>query len=185
MARTLGLEFYKTPDGEVLYKRAGESVTTLSPGDSLVNELITIIRERYPEAFKALSDIYSQSIKNPRYFSFQVVNRFIRCNFGEYNTQTIDVDFTGLFNFEEVPCPLRGECRWEGIICKPKLTTTLTPREIEVAKLIKNGLKTSQIAEQLFISEHTVHRHRENIKAKIQANTMADIATYVTKNFKE
>lgn len=185
MARALGLEFYKTPNGDVLYKRAGESVSPLSPGDSLVEELITVIRERYPEATKALSELYSQSIKNPRYFTWQIVSRFIRCNFGEYNCQTIDVDFTGLFNFEEVSCPLRGECRWEGIICKPTLTTTLTPREVEVAKLIKAGLKTSQIAEQLFISEHTVHRHRENIKAKIQANTMADIATYVTNNLKD
>lgn len=185
MANTLGIEFYKTPDGEILYKREGESVKPLSPGDSLVDEIVTVIRDRYPEAFKAMSENYSKSLKNPRYFSFQVVSRFIRCNFGEYNNQTIDVDFTGGFNFEEVSCPLRGECRWEGIICKPKLTTTLTIREVEVAKLIKDGYKTSEIAEQLFISEHTVNRHRENIKAKIKAKTMADIATYVNKNIKD
>ena len=42
--------------------------------------------------------------------------------------------------------------------CEP---TNLTEREIEIVKLIANGLKTRDIAEQLHLSPHTVHTHRK------------------------
>jgi ATP/maltotriose-dependent transcriptional regulator MalT len=43
----------------------------------------------------------------------------------------------------------------------------LTPRELEVLKLIAQGLSNSDIAQQLVISEHTVHRHQANIYQKL------------------
>jgi predicted ATPase/DNA-binding CsgD family transcriptional regulator len=45
--------------------------------------------------------------------------------------------------------------------------TALTPRELEVLKLIAQGLSNSGIAQQLVISEHTVHRHQANIYQKL------------------
>jgi len=43
----------------------------------------------------------------------------------------------------------------------------LTDRELEVFRLIGEGTTTGIIAEQLFLSVHTVDRHRENIKRKL------------------
>ena len=43
----------------------------------------------------------------------------------------------------------------------------LTPREIEVASLVRGGKTTRQIAERLFISENAVAVHRRNIRAKL------------------
>jgi len=43
----------------------------------------------------------------------------------------------------------------------------LTDRELEVFRLIGEGTTTGAIAEQLFLSVHTVDRHRENIKRKL------------------
>ena len=43
----------------------------------------------------------------------------------------------------------------------------LTDRELEVFRLIGEGSTTGVIAEQLFLSVHTVDRHRENIKRKL------------------
>jgi len=43
----------------------------------------------------------------------------------------------------------------------------LTPREIEVLKLLKIGLTNSQIGQELFISTLTVKRHVENIIIKL------------------
>jgi len=43
----------------------------------------------------------------------------------------------------------------------------LTPREIEVLRLISDGLNNQAIAERLFISEHTVHRHVANALTKL------------------
>jgi DNA-binding NarL/FixJ family response regulator len=46
----------------------------------------------------------------------------------------------------------------------------LTPRELEVLELIRDGTKNKQIADQLGISETTVNFHIRNIVDKLQAN---------------
>ena len=45
----------------------------------------------------------------------------------------------------------------------------LTPREIEILRSIADGSSNQAIAEKLFISEHTVHRHVANILSKLNA----------------
>jgi DNA-binding NarL/FixJ family response regulator len=52
---------------------------------------------------------------------------------------------------------------------------TLTDRELEVFRLIGLGVTTSAIADQLFLSTHTVDTHRENIKKKLGAKTGAEL----------
>jgi two-component system response regulator NreC len=44
---------------------------------------------------------------------------------------------------------------------------SLTAREREVLSLIANGLTTQQIAERLFLSPNTVHRHRTALMQKL------------------
>ena len=43
----------------------------------------------------------------------------------------------------------------------------LSPRELEVCDLIKNGLSSKQISDQLNLSPVTVHKHREQIRKKL------------------
>ena len=49
----------------------------------------------------------------------------------------------------------------------------LTRREIEVLHLVAEGLNNQTIAKQLFLSEHTVHRHLSNILNKLNVSTRA------------
>jgi LuxR family maltose regulon positive regulatory protein len=49
----------------------------------------------------------------------------------------------------------------------------LTRREIEVLRLVAEGLSNQAIAERLFVSDHTVHRHLANILNKLGASTRA------------
>jgi len=49
----------------------------------------------------------------------------------------------------------------------------LTGREIEVLRLVAEGLSNQAIAERLFVSDHTVHRHLANILNKLDASTRA------------
>ena len=49
----------------------------------------------------------------------------------------------------------------------------LTAREIEVLRLVAEGLNNQAIAERLFVSEHTVHRHLANIFNKLSVSSRA------------
>jgi DNA-binding NarL/FixJ family response regulator len=49
----------------------------------------------------------------------------------------------------------------------------LTKREIEVLRLVAEGLNNQTIAERLFVSDHTVHRHLANILNKLDVSTRA------------
>jgi FixJ family two-component response regulator len=56
------------------------------------------------------------------------------------------------------------------------LYAQLTPRECEVAQLVASGLPNKRIAQHLSISEKTVHVHRANVLAKMQAGSAAELA---------
>lgn len=62
--------------------------------------------------------------------------------------------------------------------CEP---VVLTDREIEIIKLIAEGLTNMQIAEQLFLSNHTVNTHRKNILSKLGVKNTAGIVMYAVK----
>jgi LuxR family transcriptional regulator, maltose regulon positive regulatory protein len=49
----------------------------------------------------------------------------------------------------------------------------LTQREMEVLRLVANGLSEREVADRLFISPHTAHRHLSNIRLKLNATTQA------------
>jgi len=49
----------------------------------------------------------------------------------------------------------------------------LTQREIEILRLVAEGLNNQTIAERLFVSDHTVHRHLANILNKLGVATRA------------
>ncbi len=54
----------------------------------------------------------------------------------------------------------------------------LTPRELEVLKLIVKDYSTAEIAAKLFISERTVETHRKNIFSKTNARTVVGLVRY-------
>jgi len=49
----------------------------------------------------------------------------------------------------------------------------LTKREIEILRLVAEGLNNQTIAERLFVSDHTVHRHLADILRKLSVSTRA------------
>lgn len=51
----------------------------------------------------------------------------------------------------------------------------LTAREIEIIQLIVAGKSTLEIAEQLFLSHHTINSHRKNILRKLQIKSPAEL----------
>ena len=57
-------------------------------------------------------------------------------------------------------------------------STVLTPRELDVLKLIAQGLSNAEIAQRLVLSEHTVHRHLANILRKLNLSSRAAAAAW-------
>jgi len=56
----------------------------------------------------------------------------------------------------------------------------LTPVEIAITTMIRNGLSTKEIAQLRCISPATVRRHRENVRHKLGLkNRKANLATYL------
>ena len=54
----------------------------------------------------------------------------------------------------------------------------LTEREMEVVRLIADGLTSREIAERLIISPNTVERHRSNIMSKLDMHNKAELVRY-------
>lgn len=174
-------EFYTTPEGDVMI-REGNSLRALTETDrDFISDMIRTIREFYPDAFDALCKEYVKSQINREYYEFLIVRRFIKCNFGEYDNK-LDIAEGGSFNFEFVGCPLRGECKYDRCICRPRFNSSLSKRELEVMKMIYERYSIEEIAERLFISIETVKNHRKNSLRRLGLHTTADFMDYANKN---
>ena len=58
----------------------------------------------------------------------------------------------------------------------------LSKREIEIVKLVAEGLTSTQIAEKLFIAEHTVKTHRKNILRKTGLSNTSQLVQFALNN---
>ncbi|MFW5759855.1 MAG: response regulator [Cyclobacteriaceae bacterium] len=63
-----------------------------------------------------------------------------------------------------------------------KRNDDLSLREIDIIKLIAEEKTTSQIAEQLYLSKHTVETHRKNILLKLGLKNSAGLIKYAMRN---
>jgi ATP/maltotriose-dependent transcriptional regulator MalT len=53
----------------------------------------------------------------------------------------------------------------------------LTPRELEILRLVSEGLTDGEIAARLVLSKHTVHRHLQNAYARLGCSSRASAVT--------
>jgi ATP/maltotriose-dependent transcriptional regulator MalT len=57
----------------------------------------------------------------------------------------------------------------------------LSPRELEVLRLVAQGLSDAEIAERLVLSQHTVHRHVANVRTKLRLPSRAAAVAYAAR----
>lgn len=55
---------------------------------------------------------------------------------------------------------------------------TLSPREVEIIRLVAGGMTSAEISQKLFLSEHTVDTHRKNILRKTGAKGVIGLVNY-------
>jgi DNA-binding NarL/FixJ family response regulator len=58
----------------------------------------------------------------------------------------------------------------------------LTPREIEVLRLVAKGLSNAEVADQLFVSLRTVHAHLRSIFHKLGVGSRTSATRYAIEN---
>jgi DNA-binding NarL/FixJ family response regulator len=63
-----------------------------------------------------------------------------------------------------------------------QINKTLSRREIEILKLIADGISQPDIAKKLFISIKTVNAHKYNIMKKLKIDNTADLIKYALNN---
>ncbi len=66
----------------------------------------------------------------------------------------------------------------DALSCEP---VSLSEREVQIIKMIAEGLTNAQIAEELFLSNHTINTHRKNILSKLGIKNTAGIVMYAVK----
>lgn len=174
------VEFYQYND-ELWFKTADGRNQALSENDTdVIQSIIDAIKEYYPAAYKALEIEYQKSLPNPRYYQYLIVRRFCKCNFGKLETTYCDIEKNGKFNFEKVECPLRGECKHEGVICCPKFNSKLSEAELRVMRLVYDGVSKEDISSRLYISPHTVKNHIKSVYLKLGIHDQIEFVRYAT-----
>lgn len=162
------VEFFTSPEGKVYYRIDGSNPKRLTKfSNEVIQPLITIIRSRFPECYARLATIYKEQAS-------QMAERFIRCNFGENDLLTEDIE-NDILNFEEVRCPLRGVCKDEHVICKPKSTACLSSGQKEIIKLYLNGYSLDDIAKKLDKNRSTVKSQLFRVRDKLHVKSCREI----------
>lgn len=143
----------------------------------LLDNILNRVKECYPDAYNALKECYKDSAPNKIYYKYVMVKRFLKCNFGQLDSTFNDIEGEKM-NFERVDCPLRQECKYDGIICSPIFRTTLSAQEMKVGKLFYNGMSKSEIAGMMYLSPETVNNHIRNIYYKLGVHEKAEFVKY-------
>ncbi|MDZ4824611.1 MAG: response regulator transcription factor [Flavobacteriales bacterium] len=58
----------------------------------------------------------------------------------------------------------------------------LTEREVEILKLVAEGLSNKEIGDKLFISHRTVDTHRTNLMTKLEVHNVAGLVRFAIQN---
>ncbi len=129
--------------------------------------------ENNHQAVKALQKLGIKSV-------VKQLEQYVKCNYGACDSAPDFDSGSGETNTEWWDCGNRGSCIVEGELCRKIKVGDLyiTKREIDIIRLISDGLVLKQVADKLFISEHTVNTHRKNILYKIGGHSITDITNF-------
>jgi len=71
-----------------------------------------------------------------------------------------------------------------GLSSEAQIARVLSPTELRVAALIKNGLSTDEIAQHMFVSPCTIKAHRRNIRKKLSlGNSSRNLKSFLRTQF--
>jgi DNA-binding NarL/FixJ family response regulator len=104
--------------------------------------------------FHEIIDAVKETFRGDRYFCGKVIDQIRKENIAVHDLSIVDNACAGVM---------------------------ISERELEIIKYIAEGYTNAEIAELLFLSQHTVNTHRKNIMQKLGVNNTAAIVMYAVK----
>jgi DNA-binding CsgD family transcriptional regulator len=164
------VEFF-AHDNELFAFSAGEMIRSQDWSEDILSAIERDM-EDHPEAVECLvkADIVGR---------LAMIEQYIMCRYSALDTDP-DLIEGKLQSPEYTDCNLRGQCPYEGRLCVLLKAPfgTLTHREIEVLRLIPEGLADKEIADHLGISALTVPVYMKNLRAKTGAHNKAELVRF-------
>ncbi len=170
------VEFFVLGGQTCIRQRGVSKLLMPSDRDAVVFMLEQMMR-CFPESCARLQEWAGDSMPNRVFFEYRMVDRFIRCNFGEADFLYSDVE-DGIFHFEEVRCPLRGICKDENVVCKPKFRLPVSKEESRAAVLYSKGFTAHEIAKVLGKGVKTVKNQLCNAAKRLGLNRTRDLIKF-------
>ncbi|MGD0660654.1 MAG: LuxR C-terminal-related transcriptional regulator [Syntrophorhabdales bacterium] len=150
--RGLRQEYEKAlEESEEKRKRAEEALEARSRGLEEANTALTVLLERRDEERRALE---SRIVANVKELICPYLEKLRGTCLSDGQAALLDVVDS---NLEDIISPF----------VQKMTTASLTPTEIQVANLIKDGKRSKEIARLLNVSMDTVDTHRNNIRKKL------------------
>lgn len=130
--------------------------TILEERNQSMEEVNIALKVIIEQREKDKADTEKQFLAHLRTLVLPYINKLKAGNLGQKDRTLLDIVESQL---NEVINPMIQRLDNAGVI--------LTPQEMQVAALVKEGKSTAEIADILFISEATVSFHRKNLRTKL------------------
>jgi len=161
---------------KILVTQPDVLITDISMPEMNGLELTRAVKEKFPKIKVLALSMFGE--RNTISEMLEAgINGYILKNTGkqELLTAVTKVAEGGIFFSDEVSEELMKPAPIES---KNDETVSLTPREIEIVRLIEKEYSNALIAETLFISERTVETHRKNIFRKTNTKSVVGLIKY-------
>ncbi len=175
----INIEFYQEPKGGIMVQLQDRELFLLEESRrEFIVPMKQMIQNDYPDAWRACEDWNKPYRHNILKYDFLNVRRFCKCNFPKFDG-ILDIDAAGCMHFEFTDCPMRGECKYENLLCSPVFSHTLTKSDVQLLKLIAaEQLTAEEIALQLGRSVSTINNRRKVLQKKTSCNTISKLVAY-------
>lgn len=161
---------------KILTQQPDVLITDISMPEMNGLELTRAVKEKFPQIKILALSMFGE--RNTISEMLEAgINGYILKNTGKQELLSAikKVSEGGMFFSDEVSEELMKPVPIES---KHDETVSLTPREIEIVRLIEKEYSNAQIAETLFISERTVETHRKNIFRKTNTKSVVGLIKY-------
>lgn len=163
-----GIEIFQSDDGLKIIQDGRIKPFSAAPYSVIARLLEQIAKE--PETFEILKKWHPDS-------EMKQVEQFASCRFGGLDF-TPDIKNNKLQDGEYHPCPKRGTCEAEGILCKmPKINhTRLSLQMVKLMRLISGTDTNEVISEKMEIPLGSYHLLKKKLYELLNVQTKQEVA---------